>query len=132
MSEANVELARRFADWFNARDVEAAQAHSTGDVEIVPLRAAMEDTAYRGPGAFAAFAADNDESWIELRFDVEECRDAGERVVVMGQLLARARVTGADVEARVALLFEFRGGLLSRGRNDLDIAEALQVAGVSE
>jgi hypothetical protein len=41
MSEENVELARRFGEWFNAGNAEAAQAHSTADVEIVPLRAVM-------------------------------------------------------------------------------------------
>ena len=75
MSEANVELARRMIEWFNARDTDALQAHLTDDVEIVPLRAAIEDTVYRGPGAAAAFAADSDESWEEIRFDAEALRD---------------------------------------------------------
>ena len=131
MSEANVELARRFVEWFNAVDVEAAQAHSTADVELVPLRAAMEDTAYRGPRAFAAFDADTTESWTERRFDVEEVRDAGERVVLIGRVFASGRLTGAEVSARLAWLFEFRDGRLSRGRNYLDIADALHAAGLS-
>jgi hypothetical protein len=67
--------------WFNARDAEAAQAHSTDEVEIVPLRAAMEGTAYRGPETFAAFGVDSEEAWEEIRFDPEALRDGGERVV---------------------------------------------------
>ena len=51
MSQENVELAHRLVEWFNARDAEALQAHSTEDVEIVPLRAAIEDTVYRGAGS---------------------------------------------------------------------------------
>jgi hypothetical protein len=58
MSQENVELARRIVEWFNARDLDALQAHSTDDLEIVPLRAAIEHTVYRGPGAGAAFEAD--------------------------------------------------------------------------
>ncbi len=54
MSRENIELTRRMIEWANAWDEEAAQAHPTDDVEIVPLRAAMEGTAYRGPEAFAA------------------------------------------------------------------------------
>lgn len=130
MSEENVELARRLGEWFNAGDADAAQAHSTDDVEIVPLRAAMEDTAYRGPGAFAAFMLDNDESWARLRFEVEEFRDAGERVVAIGQLSARARLTGADVQATLALLLEFRGDRVSRLETYVDVAEALKAAGL--
>jgi ketosteroid isomerase-like protein len=130
MSEGNVELARKLVEWFNAGDSEAAQAHSTDDVEIVPLRAVMEDTAYRGPGAFAAFKVDNDESWADLRFEAEEFRDAGERVVGIGQLTARARLTGADVRARLAMLLEFRDDRISRVETYVDIGDALKAAGL--
>jgi ketosteroid isomerase-like protein len=130
MSRENVELVRRMLEWFNTQDVDSAQAHSTHDVEIVPLRAAMEDTAYRGPEAFAAFRADNEEAWEELRFDAEALREAGERVVAVGQVSARARVTGADVKARVAILFEFRGGRFSKLRTYADVGEALEAAGL--
>ncbi len=132
VSQENIELARRFGEWFNAGDAEAAQAHSTDDVEIVPLRAVMEDTAYRGPGAFAAFKLDNDESWAELRFEAEEFRDDGEQVVAIGEVVARARLTGADVHTKAALLIEFRDSRVSRVETYVDIAKALQVAGLSE
>jgi ketosteroid isomerase-like protein len=132
MSQENVELAHRLVEWFNARDVDALQAHSTDDVEIVPLRAEIEDTVYRGPGAAAAFAADNDESWEEIRFDAEALRDGGERVVAIGRLSARARGTGAEVSARLAMLFEFRNDQLSKARTYSDVEEALEAAGLSE
>jgi ketosteroid isomerase-like protein len=131
MSQERVELARRMIEWFNEQAVESAQAHSTEDVEIVPLRAAMEDTAYRGAGAFAAFRADNEEAWEELRFDAEALREAGERVVAVGHVSARARVTGADVKARVAILLEFRGDKFSKLRTYVDVEEALEAAGLS-
>jgi ketosteroid isomerase-like protein len=131
VSEENVELARRMIEWFNAGDAEAAQAHATDDVEIVPLRAVMEDTTYRGPEAFAAFMSDNDESWAEIRFEAEAFRDAGERVVAIGQLAARARLTEADVKTRLAMLIEFEGARVSRAETYVDIAAALQAAGLS-
>ena len=118
-------------EWFNAGDAEAAQAHSTEEVEIVPLRAVMEDTTYRGPVAVAAFMTDNGESWAELRFEAEEYRDAGDRVVAIGQLVARARLTGADVETGLAMLIEFKGDRVSRAESYVDIATALQVAGLA-
>ena len=131
MSQEDVELARRMIAWFNARDAEAAQAHSTDDVEIVPLRAAMEGTVYRGPEAFAAFGVDSEEAWEVIRFDPEALRDGGERVVAIGHLSARARGTGAEVSARVAMLFEFSGGQLSKARSYSDVAEALEAAGLA-
>ena len=132
MSQENVELARKVIEWFNARDLDAVQAHSTDDVEMVPLRAAIEGTHYRGPQAFAAFGADSDESWEEIRFDAEALRDGGEQVVAIGQLLARARGTRADVNAKVALRFEFTGGQLSKLRTYSEVEEALEAAGLSE
>ena len=132
MSRENIELARRMIEWFNARDADAAQAHSTDDVEIVPLRAAMEGTSYRGPKAFEAFSVDSEEAWEELRFDPEALRDRGELVVAVGQLSARARGTGAELSSRVAMSFEFRGGQLSQARTYSDVKEALRAAGLSE
>jgi hypothetical protein len=48
MSQEKVELARSMVGWFNTQDADSAQAHSTDDVEIVPLRAALEDTTTGG------------------------------------------------------------------------------------
>ncbi len=132
MSQENVELTHRMVEWFNASDVDALQAHVTDDVEIVPLRAALEDTVYRGPGAAAAFAADNDESWEGIQFDAEAFRDGGERVVAVGMLSARARRTGAEVRARLGMLFEFKGDLVSKVRTYTDVDEALEAAGLRE
>jgi len=132
MSQERVELARKMIEWFNAWDAEAAQAHSTDDVEIVPLRAAMEGTSYRGPEAFAAFVADSEEAWEEIHFDAETLRETDDQVVAIGEVHARARVTQAEVKARVAILWEFRGNQLSRLRTYTDVDEALQAAGLSE
>ena len=76
--------------------------------------------------------ADTDESWEEIRFDAEALRDAGERVVAIGHLSARARGTGAQVGARMAMVWEFRGGQVSRARTYSDVEEALEAAGLSE
>jgi ketosteroid isomerase-like protein len=75
--------------------------------------------------------ADNEEAWTGLRFQIEEVRDAGEQVVVIGQLAARAYTTGADVRARLAMLFEFRDDLLAGARTYTDVEEALQAAGLA-
>jgi ketosteroid isomerase-like protein len=132
MSQENVELARRMIEWFNAGETAAAQAHSTDDVEIVPLRAAMEGTTYRGPDAFAAFRTASEEAWEELQFEPEALRDGGERVVAIGQLSARGRGTGAEVSARVAMLFDFREGQVSQARSYSDVKDALDAAALTE
>jgi hypothetical protein len=45
----NVEISRQGVEAFNRRDVEALEALSAADAKLVPLRAALEGTAYRGP-----------------------------------------------------------------------------------
>ncbi len=44
--------------------------------EIVPVRAALEGTVYRGPEAAEQYCAAVDESWENLRWEVEEIRMA--------------------------------------------------------
>ena len=96
------------------------------------MRAAIEGTAYRGPQAFAAFGADSEEAWESLHFDVEEVREANNRAVAIGQLSARARITGAEVTTRLAMVFEFEGDRVSKLRTYMDVDEALEAAGLSE
>jgi ketosteroid isomerase-like protein len=75
--------------------------------------------------------AESDESWEELQFDAEEFRDAGERVAVIGRLVGRARLTGADVNTRLAMLIEVRGNRVSAVRANPNVEEALQAAGLA-
>lgn len=131
MSEAQVEVARRLVECFNSGDPEPAQAFMAEDVELVPLRAAIEDTAYRGPGAFETLMAENEKTWERIRFEPEEYRSGDDTVVAIGRLVARARVTGADVEMRVAMLMEFDGERLSSGRTYTEVGDALDAAGLS-
>ena len=52
--------------------------------------------------------------------------------MAIGQLSARARVSGADVRERIAMLFEFRGDKISKVRTYTDVEEALEAAGLRE
>src|SRR4030081_2657459 len=110
MSQENVEIVRQQVEAFNRRDFEACQALSTPDVELVTLRAALEGAAYCGPDAFARALTDFDESWEDLRYEVQEIRPAGDHVVAIGHLLGRGRESGVTVEAPLAALFGLRAG----------------------
>jgi ketosteroid isomerase-like protein len=132
MSPENVELVRQGVAAFNRRDMKALEALSAADAELVPLRAALEGTAYRGPGAWAQAFRDFDESWTDLRFTVEEIRPVGDRVVAIARLGGRGRASGVDIDARLALLFGFRAGKIVRMQTYTDVAEALKAAGLQE
>jgi SnoaL-like domain len=72
MSQANVEIMRAAIEAFNRRDGEGFGAFLANDAEIVPVRAALEGTVNRGPDAAAQYCAAVDESWEDLRWEVEE------------------------------------------------------------
>ena len=59
-------------------------------------------------------------------------REAHDRVVVIGRVSARARKAGADVDMRIAVLYEFEGDRVRRVRTYVDVGEALEAAGLSE
>ena len=132
MSQENVELAYRAVDAFNRRDAAAFGALLAPDAEIVPLRAALEGTVYRGRNAAAEFFADADESWENLRIEVEEVRDGGECVLAFGRLYAQGRDSGVDTEMRLAWVVRFRDGEATAFRAYSDLDAALQAAGLWE
>jgi ketosteroid isomerase-like protein len=70
-----VEIMRAALDAFNRRDGEGFGALLARDAEIVPVRAALEGTTYRGPDAASQYCSAVDESWENLKWEVEEIRD---------------------------------------------------------
>jgi ketosteroid isomerase-like protein len=132
MSEENVESMRAVVEAFNRRDVKALKAFLTTDAEIVPIRAAIEDTIYRGPDAAEQWVAAIDESWEELFVEIEEERDGGDRVLALGRIRGRGRESGAPIDVEAASVAYFRDGLVTTLRTYTNRAEALEAAGQSE
>jgi ketosteroid isomerase-like protein len=132
MSQENVEMVRRGADAFNRRDAEGFGVLLAPDAEIVPLRAALEGTVYRGPAAATEFFADSDESWENLHVEVEEIRDGGECILAFGRLWGRGRGSGVDTEMPMAWVVRFRDGQITTFRAYTDPDEAAEAAGLSE
>ena len=68
MSQENVERMRGAMEAFNRRDGAAFDGFLAGDAEIVPVRAALEGTTYRGPDAGTQYCTAVIQSWDELRW----------------------------------------------------------------
>ena len=132
MSEENVEIMRAVIDAFSRRDVEALTALLATDVEIVPIRAALEGTVYSGPDAVAEWYGAVDESWEELTAKIDEMRDGGDSVLGFGRLQGRGRESGAPIDIEAASVAHFRNGLITRLRIFTNRSEALEAAGLSE
>jgi len=71
-------------------------------------------------------------TWEALRAVAEEFRDLGDRVLVLGRMEGRGTGSGVPVGAPLGMVFDFRGGKVSRARTYLDHGEALRAAGLTE
>jgi ketosteroid isomerase-like protein len=121
--EDRVELARRLVELFNAGDREELRRMMVDEPEIVPLRAALEGTVYRGPDATSEFWAAIDESWETVQMTVDEITEHGERVLVVGRLLGTARETGMELDAPMAWVMWFEDGKVASIRAYVSVAE---------
>ena len=130
MSAQNMEAMRTALDAFNRRDGRAFGALLTEDAEIVPVRAVLEGTVYRGRDAASQYCAAVDESWDSLSWDVEEIRDGDGWVLALGSIRGRGRGTGAVIDVRAGWVARFRDGLIANFHTYADRAEALEAVGL--
>jgi ketosteroid isomerase-like protein len=129
----NVEIAKRAVDAYNRRDVDALADTTSPDFELFPaMDAAVEGEAFRGREGLETYFREVGATWQEFRLSVEEYRDLGGPVLVLGYVEGRGRGSSVPVNAAIGQVFDFRGGKLSRIRSYLDRAEAFKVVGLEE
>ena len=133
MSDGKVERLRAVIEAVNRRDPEALAVHLAPNVEIVPIRAALEgNTAYVGRDAAAEWLAALDDSWDSMTASAEQFRDVGDCVLAVGrypEVLGRGSGVPFDVEA--AAVARFRDDLIEHLLTTMDLAKAIDAAGVS-
>jgi ketosteroid isomerase-like protein len=131
VSQANVETAKLAVDAFNRRDIEALLDLGTRDYVLSSqlLDAGADFQGREGPERFFSMLS---ESWDQFHSVVDDYRDLGDRVLMLGRSTGRGRGSGVTVEARTATIFDFDDGKISRARLYLDHAEALRAAGLKE
>jgi len=130
MSEENLEVVRRAFMAWQAGAIEQLDELLAPDVEWrpTPLSDAGHEV-FRGP--------DGVHEWIlavaarrgEVRNEISEVRDVGNRVLVLGHVVERV---GEEVrtDAELAWLFELHEGQIVRGEGFVNRAEALRAAGL--
>jgi ketosteroid isomerase-like protein len=136
MSQENVETVRRGVEAWNADDLDAYLADFDPEVEWHPsIEPALEggETTYRGlDGARKAWDDYRGGAWERLTIRIQEIRDLGESVLVLGHIDLTARTTGIEFTEEVGSLMTFRGGKVLRSQDFLSHAEALEAAGQRE
>ena len=127
-SSSNLATVRRLADAFNARDVDAFITELDPTAEIEPLRAQLEDKRYRGEEGVREMFADFDEDWENLRIEIDALEEVGDRVALLGRLLARGRASGVDLDVPIGFVWTLRDGRLVHGKTFSEQADALRAA----
>ncbi len=131
MSEENLVLARNAVAAFNRRDVPALVELTTDDFQWVTWTGTVEPTVYEGADGLAAYFQDAD-VWEVLNLDVEEFRDLGDEVLVVGTFHARGGGSGVEVRAPYYSAFSMSEGKLARVLSFRTEEEALDAVGLSE
>jgi ketosteroid isomerase-like protein len=136
VSQENVETLQRARAAWNADNLDAALAELDPEVEWHPaIERALErkGTTYRGhDGVRKAWDEYRGEAWGGLTSQIQEIRDLGESVLLLGHLDVTGRTTGIDFNEQLGQLVTFRGGRIVRSHDFLSHAEALEAAGLSE
>jgi hypothetical protein len=127
MSRENVEVVRRVNEAFDAKDMEALLAEHHANVEIVVLRSQIEGP-YRGHDGLRRMAGDVFAADFELRID--EIRDCGNRVLVLGH--QHATVRGVPFDHVLAEVYEIEGGKVARMQAFSTVEQALEAVGLRE
>jgi ketosteroid isomerase-like protein len=130
MSVKDVETIRAAVAALNRGDVEALAAALDPDVELVPLRAVLDGSVYRGHEGLRRWLDDMSEDWVGFQLGLEEVRElGGGRVLVQASMRMRGRSSGVAVDAPAAWLCDMRAGRVRRIRFFADPAAALAAAG---
>src|SRR5437763_15632200 len=111
MSEENVEIVRRSLE-ANARgDIEEMLTYVDPDGELhSAIIGGAEGHVYRGHEGFRRWYAETEAACEELRTELSELRDVGDRVVGLGQIHARGRESGVQLDSATRSVFTLRHG----------------------
>jgi ketosteroid isomerase-like protein len=129
MAEAELEVVRGIYRAFAERRF-PGEAMSE-DIEWKTNPDLPDADTYRGIRAVRRFFADWVAGWAEVRNDVEELIDVGDRVVVLIKDRARRHDSDAEVELMSGSVWELREGAIVRAEFFRNRDEALEAGGVS-
>ena len=136
MSRENVELARRFLDAWNRRDLETIRALSDPALEFVNSPTAVEPGTRRGFDECTAVLRAQWEILLDGRQEIDRAYDRGDEVIVLGRLSRRMPDSEARIADRVLNSFTVRDGRFTRfqvlGFGAAEVQDALEAAGLSE
>ena len=124
------QVAREIVGRLNARDPEGLLRLLDPGYEFYSLLSSVEGKAYRGLDGLKQYFAEIEQTWEDMRFELEQFRAAGEQSLVVMHLLGRARASGVPLDERTQQVWSGREGKVLSNVVYLDAAEARAAAGL--
>ena len=132
MSQENVEFHRRAIDAFNRRDLSTYLAMMDAEVEFTPYEVWVQGgEPYRGHAGVRRWWEESLAVFPDLRAEIHEVRDFGDRTFASGRLRAQGAGSGASIERQMWLANEWRDGKTVWWCSFETEAEALEAAELS-
>ena len=110
-------LLEQLRDSYNARDPDAWVAVWNTDAEWHPFLTAREEggLGYHGHNGMRAWFEDVDEMFDRSEVDLDQYRQVGDRLLVLGRMRAKRRGAAEAAESEVGWVIEPRGERFQRG-----------------
>ena len=99
------------------------------EAEVLDFPDVPDRRRYEGHEGVREFMADLGENWRSMAIDVDEVREAGDIVIVLGRQKSVGAMTDVPVESEFAEVLEFTGDRISAIRMFRNHSEALEAAG---
>jgi ketosteroid isomerase-like protein len=108
MSREDLEVVKAFFDAYNARDVEAVDRllHPEAEITTLSTRAGMPD--HWRKGTTKQYFEQLDQAWTNLRAEVQDYRELGDRTVALGVLRGAGMASHVEVDRDFATVFVIR------------------------
>ena len=126
-----IEIVKRALDAWNRGDVDAMVVDTAPDSEYAIAEQNPNARLLRGREEIADYLRD----WLDtvngLHYEIDELRDAGDAVVVLGTMTGRVGSDdGPELTADLGFVLRFEGNVVVRTEEYLDLPDALAAAGL--
>ena len=133
MSQANVDIVRRWIDFYNRRDTDGLIGLTTADYEMKSVFAGIESGGiFRGHEGFPfEYFRSIDDSYESFQLIAEDFIDAGAAVLMVAEIVWRGTESGAEGRSPLFAVFWLRAGMVFREESFSVRTEAFEAAGLA-
>jgi ketosteroid isomerase-like protein len=128
--ETNIDVVREGYEHFNRGDLDWVLGHLDPEIVWEDARQMPDARVYHGVDEVRRFLESFGRHWEEIRFELEQLREAGDSVLAFVRIVGRGRSSGALVDAHLVHVWDMRDLKGRHIRTFFDRHEAAGKAGM--